>query len=581
MISVSQAIKNSCKADANTHTEYIIINGQTIYIKGKLSATAYKDTTFFGTFNMKVLEFETENTTQYRNRQFEYYKVIDGNEFKVGTFITTEVDDNDSKETIRVTANDYALKFAVPYTTELNYSSGNVTLYDVLEECCTNAGVTLENATITNGTFKVDSNQFVNGEMIGDVISAIAGISGNFATITSQDKLKLLFYEDTGEIIEDYVELKDKRDTQPITSVSIGSSQVQGQEAVLRDEELIEEYGEHWLILNDNPFAYTLSKRQQLVTAIFNKVKGFGYSSFEADYVYRPYYELGDKIKFKNKEGTLVDSIILRYEMDNDNCIFKAPSITSATVNYERSPSAEEIAKRAEIIADQANANITSIVNTVNNVSVVISSGYTLTTDTTYQADKTYYKLENNEYVELIEGTDYDIGDDITGDVYEYQEGIINQLDNLNDTLNGTDDTEGVLTTLQNVKAELQEVHTTMLTQTSEEFIMSFVQGYINNAFNEVNDLAQANNEALTGQERYIRFISGNIELGEKDSEVKLLIQKDRISFMTGENESAYISNNQLYITDSTILNKLQVGHWEIKEDAEFNLNKRWIGGVI
>ena len=198
MISVSQTIKDSCKADTNTHTEYIIINGQTIYIKGKLSATAYKDTTFFGTFNMKVLEFETENTTQYRNRQFEYYKVIDGNEFKVGTFITTEVDDSDSKETIKVTANDYALKFAVPYTTELNYSSGNVTLYDVLEECCTNAGVTLDNATITNGSFKVDSNQFVNGEMIGDVISAIAGISGNFATITSQDKLKLLFYEDTG-----------------------------------------------------------------------------------------------------------------------------------------------------------------------------------------------------------------------------------------------------------------------------------------------------------------------------------------------------------------------------------------------
>ena len=581
MINVSQAIKNSCKADKNTHTEYILINNQQIYIKGKLSATAYKDTTFFGTFNMKVLEFETDNITQFRNREFEYYKVIDGNAFKIGTFITTEVVDSDSQESVRVTANDYALKFAVPYTTSLDYSSGNVTLFQVLQECCTQVGVTLDNLTLDNGSFIVDSNQFVNGEMVGDVISAIAGISGNFATITSEDKLKLLFYENTGEIIEDYIDLKDKRDTWPITSVSIGSSQVEGQEAILRDETLIEEYGEHWLTLNDNPFAYTLAKRQQLVTAIFNKVKGFGYSSFEAEYVYRPYYELGDKIKFRNKNGDLVDSIILRYEMDNDNCIFKAPSITSSSVNYELAPSAEETAKRAEIIANQANASIQSIVTEVEAVTKTITGGYVLTTDTTYQDGTTYYKLENGEYVELIEGTDYEVGDTIVGDVYILEENMQYQLDNLYDTINGTDDTEGILTMLENVKGQLQSVQTTMLEQTSEAFVMSFVQQYIDTAFNEVNSIAQENNGKLIEQLNYIRFTALGIELGEKDSEVKLLIRKDRISFMTGENESAYISNNQLYITDSTILNKLQIGHWEAKENDTYNLNIKWIGGVI
>ncbi len=361
MINVSQTIKNSCKADKNTHTEYIIINNQTIYIKGKLSATAYKDTTFIGTFNMKVLEFETENTTQFRNREFEYYKVIDGNAFKIGTFITTEVIDNDSKDTIKVTANDYALKFAVPYTSELDYDSDEITLFDVLEECCDNAGVVLENNSITNGSFIVDSNQFVNGELIGDVICAIAGMSCNFATITEQDKLRLLFTTDTDEILEDYTDLNDKRDTHPITSVSIGMSQVEGVEAILRDEDLIEEYGEHWLILNDNPFAYTLEKRQQLVTAIFNKIKGFGYSSFTSKYTYRPYLELGDKIKFRNKAGQLIDSVILRYIMDFDDCTFEAPSITSSSVNYELSPDPNEKAKRAEIIANQAEASITSI----------------------------------------------------------------------------------------------------------------------------------------------------------------------------------------------------------------------------
>ena len=800
MINVSQTIKNSCKADKNTHREYIVINNQIIDIKGKLNATAYKDTTFFGTFNMKVLEFETSNDTQFRNRQFEYYKVIDGNAFKIGTFITTEVVDNDSKETIKVTANDYGLKFAVPYTTSLDYTTGTITLFQVLQECCTQVGITLRNESITNGDFVVDSNQFVNDELVGDVVSAIAGISGNFATIDENDKLYLLFanntgnlitkdieqtdeitnfnelndftlkgkttqdgtptpsnpievetrtglqtittsnlqqeeivneinlgknlfdidymieknyktngseitnyytknsdgsltinrdndtygrtffnkltlqsgtytlsfnasvengtyfrrsirnmitltdivsassvnvetypyytltftlseqttigislnptvesstltisniqlengsvateyskyftpielcdigdyqdyiyrnngkwylhketkkivldgtqssssvntsstnttrvqynhyadggasiyagysnlltfqrnwstdiegfsfdssnggfwfrinkttigttasevntylsnnnlicyiplatptdteitntelinqlenirlfdgynyivsslpieikyYDDNGEVLKDYSDLNDKRDTQPITSVSIGNSQIQGQEAILRDTELIEEYGEHWLTINDNPFAYTLEKRQQLVTAIFNKVKGFGYSSFTSKYTYRPYLSLGDKIKFKNKAGQLIDSIILRYNMDYDDCTFEAPSITSSTINYELSPSPEETAKRAEIIANQAEAKITSVVSKVDEVEVTVYGEYELTKDTTYQEDKTYYVFDGTDYIEF---TDFEVGDTIPANtIYERDE---------------------------------------------------------------------------------------------------------------------------------------------------------------
>ena len=373
MINVSQAIKNSCKADKNTHREYIIIDNQTIDIKGKLSATAYKDTSFIGTFNMKVLQFEAENTTQFRNKEFEYYKEIDGNSFKIGTFITTEVVDNDSTGMIKVTANDYGLKFAVPYTTELNYSSNQITLFQVLQECCTKAGVTLKNQTITNGSFIVDSNQFVNGELIGDVISSIAGISCNFATITDDDKLELLFFNNTDEVLEDYSDLDDKRDTQPITSVAIGFSQIDGEDVIRQDQSLIEEYGEHWLRIYDNPFAYSTDKFPLLIDAIFNKVKGFGYSSFKSKYTYRPYLTLGDKIKFKNKNGDLIDSIILRYEFNYDDCTFEAPSVTNSTIEYQKTPTTEELLKRAEIRIDQEISEVDIRGKTINLTSDTIN----------------------------------------------------------------------------------------------------------------------------------------------------------------------------------------------------------------
>ena len=554
MINVSQTIKNSCKADKNTHTEYVVINNQIVYIKGKLSATAYKDTTFFGTFNMKVLQFETTNTIQFRNRQFEYYKVIDGNAFKIGTFITTEVVDNDSKETVRVTANDFALKFAVPYTTSLNYNSGEITLLDVLEECCTNAGVTLENETLDNGDFIVDSNQFLNGEMIGDVICAIAGISGNFATITEQDKLRLLFATNTDEILEDYTNLDDKRDTHPITSVSIGMSQIEGVEAILRDETLIEEYGEHWLTINDNPFAYTLQKRQQLITAIFNKVKGFGYSSFKSEYTYRPYLTLGDKIKFKNKAGQLVDSIILRYEFDNEKCTFEAPSITSASVNYELSPSAEETAKRAEIIANQATASITSVTSSIQDIKGIVLGNYALTEDETFQANKTYYYLTNDGNYE--EYTNYNVGDTIPANtIYELTGSIVERVDE-----NNADLQDQINNNSNNIQSLRQETNS-QFTQTVNSFEASF-----NTITQTVNDNQDSTNQKFDDIKNYLRYEEingvGVVTLGTSGSEIVLRQRNDRIYFEQNGQEVAYISNNQLYITDAQFLNSIRIGNF-------------------
>ena len=366
MINISNSLKQACNSDKITYREYVVLTGTTtqIDVKTEMYSTAYKDTHFIGTFNMKYIKFTTSNDVKYRNKELILYKEINGESFKVGNFIVTEIKDNDSNEEVTVTAYDYGIKFAQPYTTSLNYESGEITLKNVLDEICSNVGVQLVNETIITGDFIVDSNQFVNGEMYGDVVSAIAYLSGDFATITNENTLKFVFNTETDEIIEDYVDLEDKRDTRPITSLSIGTSQVEGQNAIIKDEELIIEHGEHWLTINDVPFAYTLEKREQLKTAIFNKVKGFGYSSFKSEYAFKPYLELGDLIKFRNKDGQLVNSIVLKITSKYDNIILEAPSITDAVVKYENPKSAYDIAKRAEVIANQNTGEIISITKT-------------------------------------------------------------------------------------------------------------------------------------------------------------------------------------------------------------------------
>ena len=271
MLQVSDKFKKGCNSDSLKYREYIIIDGKQVDIKGNLSATAYKDTTFFGTFNMKMLTFQTENDINYKKKEFIYYKEVDGESVKIGTFIVTEVKDSDTFEQVNVTAYDYGLKFANPYTTKLDYSSGKITMFNVIQEICTNCGVELENTTLPNGSFIVDSNQFINDEQFGDVVAIVSLDNGMFATINENDKLEFIFTKVTIgnetnlstetdeklltendnfiivndlEVIEDYIDLDDKRDTQPITSVLVATSKdLESAGAVRKDQDLINKYG--------------------------------------------------------------------------------------------------------------------------------------------------------------------------------------------------------------------------------------------------------------------------------------------------------------------------------------------------
>ena len=392
MINVSNAFKTDCESNKIAYREYIIITGtQTqIDIQGEMYQTAYKDTHFIGTFNLGYVKFKTENNVTYINKEFDYYKEVNGNAILIGHYIVTEVTDNDTEEEVSVTAFDNGLRFAVPYESDLNYESGTVTLFEVLQECCAKCNVELINESITNGDFIVENNQFLNDETYGDVICAVTQTSGDFATITNEGKLQLLLYTDTSEIIEDYVELEDKRDTHPITWLRIGTSKVEGQGAEIKDDELIEQYGENWLVINDNPFTYTLEKREQIKTAIFDKVKGFGYSAFTSKYSFKPYLTLGDKIQFRNKSGELVNSIILRIETKFDDITLSAPSIINATVKYQNPNTAYDIAKRAEVIADQNAAQVTIITNKTSQLEDNMNNNY-------YQKDAINEIIVNTE----------------------------------------------------------------------------------------------------------------------------------------------------------------------------------------
>lgn len=192
----------------------------------------------------------------------------------------------------------------------------------------------------------------------------------------SEDAEMSIKYSIINEVIEDYTDLDDKRDTKPITCVRLGMSQIVGENLDLKDDELVKKYGEHWLIINDNPFAYTQKKREELIYAILDKIKGFGYSAFSAKTSFKPYLTCGDIIKFKNKNGELINSILLRYEHNYDEITLEAPSETSATVNYVYPANAIDLYKKAEAKVDKEANNITLLTEQTKTLRENLESDY-------------------------------------------------------------------------------------------------------------------------------------------------------------------------------------------------------------
>ena len=399
MINVTDTIKQAYEQSTTQYDKIILDNEEYAINSVDYGDDCYDEGNIFGTAIARSLDFEIDSNIDLEKKEFKYLtgiKTSVGIEWiDLGTFIIQDIEPNETTGITKVNAMDYMLKSNIAYKSELDYSSGNITILQVLQEACQQAGLTLATTDFANNTFIVDSNQFDENTLIRQVIQAVAQISGTFAKIKNDDKLYLITPKKAGLTVaqvhkmlvkdlnalpvnkligvdpdarikmSDYSELVCKRNTHPINLLSLGMSDVEGENVVMRDEESIAEDGENSLVINDNPFAYTEAKRQQLITALFNKVKGFEYTSFEIIGQSKPFLETGDEILVVDKDNTFLSSFLFRFNCKSPNGLeseMSAPSLTKATVEYQNIASAEQVAKRTELRVDKQEQTITGII---------------------------------------------------------------------------------------------------------------------------------------------------------------------------------------------------------------------------
>ena len=94
------------------------------------------------------------------------------------------------------------------------------------------------------------------------------------------------------------------------------------------------------------------------------------------------------------------------------------------------------------------------------------------------------------------------------------------------------------------------------------------------NQFNaDIEALATGTDAEFEEIHKYIRFVDGQILLGEVGNELELNVSNDRISFLQDGAEVAYFSNRKLYVTDAEILHSLQLGAFVFMPRANGNLS--------
>lgn len=359
---VNDSIKNALKQPTTQRKGRILVDGKYYEVFNvEYYADAYNEGNVIGNAIASQLDFDLPYMPK-----FETFKYFDGvwtgtnyEYIDMGTFhVFDEQDEDDFNK--HITAFDNLIKFNVPFQDVGGYPKK---LFHELQNICNQAGVGLKNTNIPNGNFEVVNNQFTNGESLKTVLKAICQLAGMYAIIKN-DEVVLQLKNQTNEVInkKQHEPTIWKRRSYGINQVILGLSDVEGEYVIREDKNDIEQNGVHKLVINDNPFAYTETKRDELIDELFNQVRGFGYIPYEVKGEWLNYLEIGDTIIIDD-----VETIVLRINGKSPKALesmMSAPAIIDSSVEYvNNTNTVKNQLIRTEISVDKQNQQIEAVVS--------------------------------------------------------------------------------------------------------------------------------------------------------------------------------------------------------------------------
>ena len=283
------------------------------------------------------------------------------------------------------------------YICNIDYSTGDKTLSDLYIDVCNQLGLIPVTTTFINSTIPITANPFTNGEKNRIVLQTIAKISCSFVDIDNDtNKIDLCWLSSSKT--PDYTFYKNDYSSVeggqvicgPINCLIIKNSQINDENVTIKDDESIEENGEHSIVISEDYVLHNAELRQQAITSIWSRVKGMKYIDCKLiTYYGKPFLKLGDKIRVYISETEYFDTYVLKHGFTYDGTftsIIESPALTEQEIATKQELSLGEILKNTQIDVnkqkqeiqstikrvDETSEQMTQITQTVNNYGITI-----------------------------------------------------------------------------------------------------------------------------------------------------------------------------------------------------------------
>lgn len=312
-----------------------------------------------------------DNSLNLEDKTLRFYleTELNGKKYRInyGDFIVQHPENENVNDNTSFTALDYMVKTNVKFNDTIAYPC---TLRQLAENVCSQCGLELSYDDFLNEDFIVENNQFVNGESCRQVLQAIALSAFSWVRIDEDNIVNFDFKVNnvSRETIDTdcYYNLDiNSKEYGPVNRIILRNSQIEGENVTISDEESIKENDIHELVIEDNPFAYTQEKREQLIQAGTN-IYGFKYLPINSSkLIGYTYLNCLDLIEIedvqKNKSNSYLFNHVITYNgaaLDTVEC----PALTETETKYTYTPTLTRAIQQTQVIVDKANQTITSIV---------------------------------------------------------------------------------------------------------------------------------------------------------------------------------------------------------------------------
>lgn len=212
-----------------------------------------------------------------------------------------------------------------------------------------------------------ENKQFLLGKKYNNEVSV---------TISSETKIKYVRFS----VNKDWLLKRNRYHTLNFPIIIANYSyvgEIQLEEGKIRtDYEPFIANGETELVISDNPFAFTQSKRAELIEA-GRSLFGLKYTPMTMDMIGYMYLNCKDKIATTNFSNERFETYLFNHIIEYNGVVsdsMESPAMTQTETKYQFTPSMIQALKRTEFLVDKANQEIQAIVEEQTDFSQKISN---------------------------------------------------------------------------------------------------------------------------------------------------------------------------------------------------------------